>query len=158
MDADDRRIVLRRNPVDRVSDAAATLGFVVMLLHNMTESRSNFDIRRHVRDLIEPAIAHRRIQIYFNEAGAPVGYLAWAHLSTATSERVALKRDTCLHLSEWDEGEHLWIVAACSPYRLLREIWCDAREQLFDGARNVNWISPHGHYRPHVKSVNTSSG
>lgn len=59
---------------------------------------------------LEPAIRHEQFYIFRNESAAPVGYVTWAWLAADTEHRLLNDPDVLLHISEWNEGDRLWIL------------------------------------------------
>lgn len=59
---------------------------------------------------LEPAIRHDQIHIFRNESGTPIGYITWAWLAPDTEHRMINNPNVLLHISEWDEGDRLWIL------------------------------------------------
>ncbi len=59
---------------------------------------------------IEPPILLDQIKFFTDFSGNYVGYMTWALLSSETLDRVINDSDTLLHLSEWNEGNNLFIV------------------------------------------------
>jgi cytolysin-activating lysine-acyltransferase len=59
---------------------------------------------------LEPAIRHDQIYIFRNESGIPMGYITWAWLASDTERRIINNPDVLLHISEWNEGDRLWIL------------------------------------------------
>jgi cytolysin-activating lysine-acyltransferase len=59
---------------------------------------------------IEPAILLNQIHFFFDLGGQPIGYMTWAYLAEDTEKRLLHDPDVLLHLSEWNEGESLWIL------------------------------------------------
>lgn len=59
---------------------------------------------------LEPAIRHRQIGFFLNESGLAVGYLTWAWLTEDTESRFIRDPTIILHISEWNEGDRLWIL------------------------------------------------
>lgn len=59
---------------------------------------------------LEPAIRHDQVYIFRNESGAPIGYITWAWLAADTEHRLVNDLDVLLHISEWNEGDRLWIL------------------------------------------------
>jgi cytolysin-activating lysine-acyltransferase len=59
---------------------------------------------------IEPAILLNQIH-FFRDAGRNViGYMTWAILAEDTEHRLIDDPAVLLHLSEWNEGDRLWIM------------------------------------------------
>ena len=59
---------------------------------------------------IEPAIRHEQIHFFLDHAGSAVGYMTWAWLAADTEYRLAHDPSVLLHLSEWNEGDRLWVL------------------------------------------------
>lgn len=59
---------------------------------------------------IEPAVLHDQIHFFFGEDGKPAGYLTWARLEADTEQRLLEDPDVLFHISEWNEGNRLWIM------------------------------------------------
>lgn len=57
-----------------------------------------------------PAFRHDQIRVFENSAGDPVGFVVWAMLSQLTHDRLLETFDVRLHLSEWNDGDQLWIL------------------------------------------------
>lgn len=62
--------------------------------------------------LIDAAIQHDQIKVFYNSFGEPVGYVVWALLSEDVERRFIATQNTRLHLSEWCEGDALWLMEA----------------------------------------------
>jgi hemolysin-activating ACP:hemolysin acyltransferase len=62
-----------------------------------------------VRLHLEPAVLVEQCRIFYDDRGMPIGYVTWAHLAKDVHDRVVADRDYVLKLSEWCEGEHLWV-------------------------------------------------
>jgi len=59
---------------------------------------------------LEPAIRHNQIKFFRNESGVAVGYITWAWLAEDTECRLLHDPSVLLHISEWNEGDRLWIL------------------------------------------------
>lgn len=59
---------------------------------------------------IEPAVLHEKIHFFMGEDKKPVGYFTWALLAIDTERRLLHDPDVLFHISEWNEGEELWIM------------------------------------------------
>jgi hemolysin-activating ACP:hemolysin acyltransferase len=82
------------------------------------------DAKRNLMDLfhiVSPAISHRRIQFFYNDNGMVVGYVVWATLSDQ-NHALMQAQQIRLHLSDWNEGPHLWILDLVAPYGHFRDI------------------------------------
>lgn len=59
---------------------------------------------------IEPAIWHDQIHFFRDDSGHICGYMTWAWLAEDTEQRVLCDPNVLLHISEWNEGDRLWIM------------------------------------------------
>jgi cytolysin-activating lysine-acyltransferase len=59
---------------------------------------------------IEPAIQLRQIHFFYDLGQVPVGYMTWALLAPDTEDRLLHDPNVLFHLSEWNEGDRLWIM------------------------------------------------
>ncbi|GJJ05044.1 hypothetical protein RugamoR64_55820 [Duganella rhizosphaerae] len=102
-----------------------------------------------------PAIRHNNVKCYFNDDGEIVAMLAWAFLSEATIQRLCDSGRMDLHLSEWNEGDQLWIVDFLAPHGNLRYVLRNMRDQLFPGQKRISYCR---YKRDHIllKSVTRS--
>jgi hemolysin-activating ACP:hemolysin acyltransferase len=58
---------------------------------------------------IYPAVLHKQIYLFRNDQGAVVGYMTWAMIDADTEARFLFDPKVLFHLSEWNEGDRLWI-------------------------------------------------
>ncbi|MDC8014885.1 toxin-activating lysine-acyltransferase [Tahibacter soli] len=74
---------------------------------------------------IRPAIQLGQIRFFFDRAGGLRGYVTWAFLSAEGEHRLLNDPEVILHLSEWNEGNRLWlldfVVLGEKPRRRIRE-------------------------------------
>ncbi len=60
---------------------------------------------------IEPAVLHNQIHFFFREEDRkPIGYFTWAFLASDVEQRLIHDPDVLFHISEWNEGESLWLM------------------------------------------------
>jgi len=65
---------------------------------------------------LEPALLLEQLAIVHDERGVPLGYVAWALVTPEVLIRLVSSPLTLLHISEWNEGECLWIMDfGCRP-------------------------------------------
>ena len=85
----------------------------------------------YLRAVVQPAVRLGNIKFYFNEEGSIVGYVIWALLAPDVEERLARKREIDLHLSEWHEGNSLWILDLLVPAGNFKYVLEDLKTSLF---------------------------
>jgi cytolysin-activating lysine-acyltransferase len=59
---------------------------------------------------IEPAVLHDQIHFFLGPDQRPTGYFTWAFLAPDTERRLISDPDVLFHISEWNEGDRLWIM------------------------------------------------
>lgn len=111
------------------------VGAVSMILAEDESWRG--DLRRFLLDEIIPSARHGKIAFFLNFESGPVGFVTWAHLARETEQRMLQSLDPWLHLSEWNEGESLWIRSLHVPSRLRREGLRLCLDGLFPDERSV---------------------
>jgi cytolysin-activating lysine-acyltransferase len=67
------------------------------------------DINKLIVDEILPAYRHQCIRIFYDMDHVPVGFITWAWLSEEAEARLLSSMDSWIHLSEWVEGNSLWV-------------------------------------------------
>jgi hemolysin-activating ACP:hemolysin acyltransferase len=106
-----------------VVERAAQIGFATQIFwrSGMLPSQSWL-----IPVFVPPAIALRQVAFDFDVHGVPRALIAWAYLTETVSAELTANPWRELHVSEWNEGTELWIVALLgSPdgaCRLLRRM------------------------------------
>jgi hemolysin-activating ACP:hemolysin acyltransferase len=59
---------------------------------------------------IEPAILLDQIHFFRDRGDNVIGYMTWALLCEDTEQRLLQDPEVLFHLSEWNEGDRLWIM------------------------------------------------
>ena len=88
---------------------------------------------------IEPPILLRQAAFFINQQGTPAGYVTWAYLTPEVEARLLGDPQFALHLSEWQEGENVWIMDLAAPHG-------QARPMLRQLARDIFPHTPRLHY------------
>lgn len=63
-----------------------------------------------VAEWIRPAVLLDQYRLLNDASGNIVGYMTWAFLAEDTERRLIGDPSVLLHLSEWNEGDRLWIL------------------------------------------------
>jgi cytolysin-activating lysine-acyltransferase len=63
-----------------------------------------------VSEWIKPPVLLDQILFFRNPGGPLLGYMTWAYLDEATESRLINDPNVLFHLSEWNEGDRLWIM------------------------------------------------
>lgn len=63
----------------------------------------------YINQVLFPAIEHNQLAILCNSDEAPVAFVIWYRLTPETLARVEEYPHQPLHISEWNEGEQLWL-------------------------------------------------
>lgn len=80
--------------------------------------------------LYDPAIRHHRIRVFYNSLSDPIGYVVWAHLAPDVEARWMRDGAVRLHLSEWTEGDRLWIVDGMVAPGYAPQVFSEALQHL----------------------------
>jgi cytolysin-activating lysine-acyltransferase len=80
---------------------------------------------------IDPAILLNQIRIFYNEKQLPIGYMTWAYLAPDVEDRWINDPKVTLHLSEWNEGEALWVMDFVAPLGHGRRIMQQVKDEMF---------------------------
>ncbi len=89
-----------------------------------------------------PAVLHKQIDFLFNSKGIPVGFVTWAYLTEACAQELMRDPDYVLHLSEWNEGDQLWIMDIVSVPGHVRNVARKLRETRLRHASRVHGRRP----------------
>jgi cytolysin-activating lysine-acyltransferase len=86
---------------------------------------------------IEPAIRHEQIHFFRDESGKVCGYMTWAWLAEDAERRLLHDPNVLLHISEWNEGDRLWILDFLVHTGEVR-MWIREARDLFGGVTQAN--------------------
>lgn len=81
---------------------------------------------------MRPPVLLDQIQFFYSPTGDVVGYVTWAFLADDVAARLQHDPDVLLHLSEWNEGEQLWIMDLALPPGLLPRVIADLARRFAD--------------------------
>ncbi len=123
---------------DRENTLAEQYGYACALMASQA-SHGKLTVA-YLWQVLTPAIQQENIKFYFNQDGAVVGYVIWASLCPAVEQRVIGSGQFQLHLSEWNEGDSLWIVDLLVPHGSLKYVLADLRDQVFAGRPAVRYV------------------
>jgi cytolysin-activating lysine-acyltransferase len=59
---------------------------------------------------IDPAVLLDQIHFFRDRGDKVIGYMTWALLAEDTEQRLLHDPEVIFHLSEWNEGDRLWIM------------------------------------------------
>lgn len=116
------------------------VGAVCMILAE--DAHWQGDLKRFLVEEIIPSARHGKIAFFVNFDSVPVGFVAWAHLAPETEERILRSMDPWLHLSEWNEGETLWVRSLHLPAGFRREGLRLCLDGLFPDENTVRLMQP----------------
>ena len=148
------RVVERTSPPDSTMTSSFLRGFarpnpdrverysqIGYAMHLLSQSpRARYRQAHYASAILTPAIAHRRINFYFDEDGSPVAFLVWANLAPDVEERVLARSKLELHVSEWNEGSSLWVLDLVAPFGHLKYVLRHARDVLFRDEPQVRFV------------------
>lgn len=97
-----------RRPTDSHSDYYHCLGLVASA---MTKSSKYCQYPvACIAVWVEPAILLNQIHFFYDRSRNLLGYMTWALLAVDTESRLLNDPNVIFHLSEWNEGDRLWIM------------------------------------------------
>lgn len=134
------------------------VGYVMSLIAQ--SPRKDGNQISYLNSILSPALQTRQICFLFNEDGTPVAYLIWAHLAPDVEERVLKSfRFDFLHVSEWNEGDSLWLVDLVAPHGHFKNVLRFARDTLFRDEQRVRYLRANRNFRYAVEHArNNFSG
>lgn len=119
-------------------DDSAKLGYVASVLaHHRKHAQTPLAVALR---MAEVAIALDQIKIYFRIDGKPIAFVSWALLGEDVERRIFRTKSMALHISEWNEGESLWIVNFASSPEWVPQILCDLRDGEFRKHARARYI------------------
>lgn len=95
------------------------LGMASVIINSL--SPRGVDVGSLLVSEVLPAYRHSKIIFLFEAELIPVGFVTWAQLSKETEARILDSLDPWLHISEWAEGQSLWIRQCWLPARYFGE-------------------------------------
>lgn len=136
---------------------AASLGYVC---HLAARTRAYARAPLAVFPLwIEPAIWLGQIRFLFDRRGQPASYFTYAFLTRQVEQRLLDDPRVTLHISEWKEGDRLWIMDMVAMPGYLRSTLAQVAG-LVPQADAVRYLrrSSNGQVRKHVCLSRTADG
>lgn len=88
---------------------------------------------------IEPAILHKEIHFFRDDSGQICGYMTWAWLAEDAERRLLNDARVLLHISEWNEGDRLWILDFVVHSGEVRS-WTKEARNKFCEVEQVKWL------------------
>lgn len=131
---------LRFREVDASSEHAiyTKVGYATTLC-SVAEGRKLYTFN-YLQHLIIPAIRHQQIQFYFDSDNKPVAYVIWGFLSERTEQGLLQSQVPKLHVSDWNDGESLWILDLVAPLGHVAEVLGHMRDVLFRESSSVRYL------------------
>ena len=76
-----------------------------------------------------PAVRLNQIGFLYNSKGSPVAFATWAFVTDEVAQSMLADPNYCMDISEWNEGEQLWLVDFVAPFgearNLVRKLFAD---------------------------------
>lgn len=89
--------------------------------------------------VLMPALQHEHLKFYFDAHGNEVGFVVWAMLAPGVEEQFHRDREWNLHISEWNEGNRLWILDLVAPHGHFKEMIRDLARSVFPDFEMVHY-------------------
>ncbi|WP_425602518.1 toxin-activating lysine-acyltransferase [Luteimonas galliterrae] len=108
---------------------------------------------------IEPAVWLSQIQFLFDRRGQPVSYFTYAFLTEAVEHRLLHDPRVILHISEWKEGDRIWVLDMVAMPGYLRSTLSLAAS-VFPDADRICYLRrlPDGQIKKTVRLARTANG
>jgi hemolysin-activating ACP:hemolysin acyltransferase len=87
-----------------------------------------------------PAVRLNQIAFLFNSKGSPVAFATWAFVTDEVAQLLQTNPDYRLDLSEWNEGDQLWLVDFVAPFGDARNLIRKIRVACLPGSWRVRGI------------------
>lgn len=95
-----------------------------------------------IHEWIRPPILHDQYQLFSDAGGNTVGYMTWAYLAEDAEGRLLHDPAVLFHLSEWNEGDRLWVMDFVVINHDVRHCLREALTRL-GGCGEVRWLRRH---------------
>lgn len=87
-----------------------------------------------------PALRLGQVKVIYNQTRhQPVGYLTWAFLAPDVERRLLADPAAELHVSEWNEGDRVWIMDFVAP-DYCTELVHHIKEEMFADHSAIHWL------------------
>jgi len=117
---------------------SAAFGHAVRLLASSSQHRG---VTVHsLAGSLWPAIRLGQIEFLFNSKGSPVAFATWAYVTAEIAELIAQDHAYRLDISEWNEGDQLWIMDLVAPFGDLRNLVRKLRTAKFGDVGRVHGL------------------
>lgn len=118
-----------KTQAQRVVAKIPLLGAVSWLL--MQQSATRHTLLSELEWRVMPALVLDQAKLYMRD-NFPIAYVSWAKLSEDVAQRYIAPPHQ-LMASDWQSGEHIWIVDVCAPFGGAQEVMKDLRATIFAG-------------------------
>ena len=120
-----------------VISASTDIGYVIYLM-SRTERYRNWSLAR-TAEMLLPALTRRQLRVYVDDAGNPLGFLAWAFVGETQLRRFEAG-NVSLEPKEWSSGPHLVLMHIAAPFGGARAIVRDFKETIAKGQSDARRI------------------
>lgn len=100
------KLYLKEKTLEHV-DECENMGIVLMLLAKMYPTQ-NISMA-YINKILRPAIEHNQLAIFYNDQNDPVAFIIWCKITEDTLYRIEKNLHYDFHISEWDEGDLIWV-------------------------------------------------
>ena len=69
-----------------------------------------------------PAVRLNQIGFLYNSKGSPVAFATWAFVTDEVAQSMLADPNYCMDISEWNEGDQLWLVDFVAPFGEARNL------------------------------------
>jgi cytolysin-activating lysine-acyltransferase len=87
-----------------------------------------------------PAVRLNQIGFLYNSRGSPVAFATWAFVTDEVAQTLLADPNHRLDISEWNEGDQLWLVDFVAPFGEARNLARKLRSIYLPGAWRVRGV------------------
>lgn len=87
-----------------------------------------------------PAVRLNQIGFLYNSKGSPVAFATWAFVTDEVAQSMLADPNYCMDISEWNEGDQLWLVDFVAPFGEARNLVRKLFAAYLPGAWHVRGI------------------
>lgn len=105
-----------------------------------------------VHSRLFPPLRLQQVKVFYHQTRHhPVGYITWAFLAPDVERRLLDDPAAELHVSEWNEGNRVWIMDFVAP-DYSQEIVHHIKKEMFPDHTAIHWLPRRNRNsgRPHI--------
>lgn len=125
----------RLNPSPFENSLSLTYGRALRVLGSLPDWRDSS--LRSLQWRVWSPVKLRQVEFLYDGRGIAIGFVSWAFLTDEVAQLLVEDSSYRLDISEWNEGDQLWIIDFVSPSGGARSLWQRFRQLHVPGARRL---------------------